>query len=84
MTEQAVNDKDEELQAICEVLDNAKSEAAMDLTLAKEEAEREKHKLKREFREAIENLRLQNQGLQGDLEAYSLDLKNQVVRFEPN
>ena len=84
MSEQAVNDKDEELQAICEALDNAKSEAATDLTLAKEEAEREMCELERELREAIENLKRQNQGLRGDLEACSLDLKNQEVKFELN
>ena len=41
MSEQAVSDKDVELQAIREGLDSAKSEAATDLTLATEEAERE-------------------------------------------
>ena len=84
MSEQAVNDKDEELQAIREALDNAKSEAATDLTLAKEEAEREMCELERELRETIENLKRQNQGLQGDLEACSLDLRNQEVKFELN
>ena len=84
MSEQAINDKDKELQAIREALDNAKSEAATDLTLAKEEAEREKRELDHEFREAIKNLKLQNQGLQGDLEVCSLDLKNQEVKFELN
>ena len=84
MSEQAVNDKDEELQAIREALDNAKSEAATDLTLAKEEAEQEMCELERELWEAIENLKRQNQGLQGDLETCSLDLKNQEVKFELN
>ena len=37
MAEQAVNDKDEELLAMREALENAKSEAATDLTLAREE-----------------------------------------------
>ncbi len=54
MSEQAVNDKDKELQAIREALDNAKSEAATDLTLPKEEAEREMCELERELREASE------------------------------
>ena len=84
MSEQAVNDKDEELQAIREALDNAKSEAATDLTLAKKEAEREMCELEHELREAIENLKRQHQGLQGDLEACSLDLKIQEVKFELN
>ena len=84
MSKQAINDRDEELQTIREALDNAKSEAATDLTLAKEEAEREICEPERELREAIKNLKLRNQGLQGDLEACNLDLKNQEVKFELN
>ena len=56
MSKQAVSDKDEELQAIRKALDSAKSEAATDLTLAKEEAERERCELQR----AIEALEKQN------------------------
>ena len=43
----------------------------MDLTLAKEEAERERCELQR----AIENLEMQNLRLREDLEEYSLNLK---------
>ena len=71
MSEQAVSDKDVELQAIREALDSAKSEAATDLTLAKEEAERERCELQR----AIKKLEMQNLGLREDLEEYSLNLK---------
>ena len=78
MSEQAVSDKDEELQAIRKALDSAKSEAATDLTLAKEEAERERCELQR----AIETLEKQNRGLRENLEEYSLDFKNQEVKFE--
>ena len=78
MSEQAVSDKDVELQAIREALDSAKSGAATDLTLATEEAERERCKLQR----AIENLEMQNRGLKENLEEYSLDFKNQEVKFE--
>ena len=78
MSEQAVSDKDVELQAIRETLDSAKSGAATDLTLATEEAERERCKLQR----AIENLEMQNRGLKENLEEYSLDFKNQEVKFE--
>ena len=70
---------DEELQAIREALDSAKSEAATDFTLlTKEEAERERCKLQR----AIKNLEMQNRGLRENLEEYSLDFKNQEVKFE--
>ena len=62
---------DEELQAIREALDSAKRKAATDLTLAKEEAERERCELQR----AIKKLEMQNLGLREDLEEYSLNLK---------
>ena len=84
MSEQAVDDKDEELQAVRAALENAKSEAATDVKLAREEERRKRNELEREFREAIKRLELQNQGLQESLDECGVELKNQEIKFELN
>ena len=82
ISEQAVDDKDEELQAIHAALESAKSEAAMDVELVREEERQKRKELERGLRETIKSLELQNQGLHEGLEESSLELKNQGMKFE--
>lgn len=84
MSEQAVSDKDEELHAIRGALGSAKSEAAMDLDQARDEAEREKSELERELQGTIQSLKLQNERLHESLEECNSELKNQEVKPELN
>ena len=61
MSEQAVCNKEKEVHAICGALESAKSETAMDLDQAREEAEWEKSELERELQRTIQSLKLQNE-----------------------
>ena len=51
MSEQAVDDKDKELQAICAALESANSEAVMDVELVREEERQKRNELECGLRE---------------------------------
>ena len=84
MSEQAVDDKDEELQAVRVALESAKSEAAVDIKLVSEEEKQKRSELKREFGETVKRLEVQNRELQERLDECGVELKNQEMRFELN
>ena len=55
ISEQAVDDKNKELQAIREALESAKSKAAADVELVQEEEKQKRIELEHDFRETIKS-----------------------------
>ena len=82
ISEQAINHRNEELQAIREALESAKSEADSDVELVREEEKQKRIELEHDFRETIKSWEQQNQVLQKSLEECSAELKNQEIKLK--
>ena len=55
---------------------------AVDVELVQEDEKQKRIELEHDFQETSKSWEQQNQELQGDLEACSVELKNQEVKFE--
>ena len=82
MSEQAVNDKDEELRTVSEAMERAESKAATDLEQAREVAKQERSEPEHEHREVIKSIELQIQRLREHAKECAEELTNREVKFE--